>query len=110
MAGSIFLEVRDNVWYVSVILTDFCHELTNTHNKALARAVYARCDILVLDDPFSALDGGTEKHIVQNLLGQEGILRRMKTTVFLITNAGKPCHRLVTHLCTADTSEPSIFG
>ncbi|KAG4437815.1 hypothetical protein IFR05_006702 [Cadophora sp. M221] len=54
---------------------------------ALARAIYARCDIIVLDDPFSALDGKTEKHVVGNLLGPQGILKKMGATVFLVTNS-----------------------
>ncbi|KUI63063.1 Canalicular multispecific organic anion transporter 2 [Cytospora mali] len=56
---------------------------------ALARAVYARCDIVLLDDPISALDGKTETSIVENLLGPQGLFKRMGTTVFLITNSGK---------------------
>ncbi|PMD48812.1 putative ATP-binding cassette transporter [Hyaloscypha variabilis F] len=53
---------------------------------ALARAVYARCDILVLDEPFSALDGATENHVVQNLLGPTGMLRQNDITVILMTS------------------------
>lgn len=54
---------------------------------ALARAIFARTDILVLDDPFSALDGKTEKQIVENLLGPHGLLKKLGTTVFLISNS-----------------------
>ncbi|KAE9376652.1 ABC transporter [Stipitochalara longipes BDJ] len=53
---------------------------------ALARAVYARCDILVLDEPFSALDGATEHHVVQSLFGATGLLRQKHKTVILMTN------------------------
>ena len=42
------------------------------HNKALARLLYSRPSIAVLDDPFSALDGNTENTVVDNLLGPEG--------------------------------------
>ncbi|KAI1383398.1 ABC transporter [Hypoxylon trugodes] len=59
---------------------------------ALARAVFARTDILILDDPFSALDGRTEKHIVKNLFGAEGLLKRLGTTVFLISNSTEYFH------------------
>ncbi|KAI4737758.1 hypothetical protein E4T50_11749 [Aureobasidium sp. EXF-12298] len=54
---------------------------------ALARAVYQRHDILVLDDPFSALDQRTQERVVVNLLGPDGLLRNSHTTVFFITNA-----------------------
>ncbi|KPM40571.1 hypothetical protein AK830_g5983 [Neonectria ditissima] len=62
---------------------------------ALARAVYSRCPILLLDDSFSALDGNTESQIVEHLLGPEGLLRTMGTTVFLTSNS-------VTHFKLAD--------
>jgi ATP-binding cassette subfamily C (CFTR/MRP) protein 1 len=54
---------------------------------ALARAVYQRHEILVLDDPFSALDQRTQERVIVNLLGPDGLLRKSHTTVFLITNA-----------------------
>ncbi|KAI4717098.1 hypothetical protein E4T48_06687 [Aureobasidium sp. EXF-10727] len=54
---------------------------------ALARAVYQRHDILVLDDPFSALDQRTQERVISNLLGPDGMLRRLQMTLFLITNA-----------------------
>ncbi|KAK3394647.1 ABC transporter type 1, transmembrane domain-containing protein [Podospora didyma] len=54
---------------------------------ALARAVFQRCEIVVLDDPFSSLDGRTEEQIVQNLFGPEGLFRTLNTTVFWITNS-----------------------
>ncbi|OTB06021.1 hypothetical protein M426DRAFT_319383 [Hypoxylon sp. CI-4A] len=54
---------------------------------ALARGIFAQTEILILDDPFSALDGRTENEIVSNLLGTDGLLRKLGTTVFLISNA-----------------------
>ncbi|KAF5694946.1 major facilitator family transporter [Fusarium denticulatum] len=39
---------------------------------ALARAVYARCEIVLLDDSFSALDNNTERRVVSNLVGTQG--------------------------------------
>ncbi|KAI0176465.1 ABC transporter [Hypoxylon sp. FL1284] len=54
---------------------------------ALARAIFARTDVIVLDDPFSALDGKTEADIVQNLLGPHGLLRNLGVTVLLISNS-----------------------
>ncbi|ODA84214.1 hypothetical protein RJ55_02732 [Drechmeria coniospora] len=54
---------------------------------ALARMLYDACDVVILDDPFSASDGQTEDQVIQNLLGPEGIFRTRKTTVLWITNA-----------------------
>lgn len=55
--------------------------------KALARAVYARNQIVLLDDPFSALDGETETKIFANLFGPEGLFRKLKAAVVLVTNS-----------------------
>ncbi|KIW87337.1 uncharacterized protein Z519_11973 [Cladophialophora bantiana CBS 173.52] len=58
---------------------------------ALARAVYSRTPILVLDDVFSGLDNDTEDLIFKKLFSRSGPLRRQKTTVILVTHA---VHRL----------------
>ncbi|KAJ7747833.1 P-loop containing nucleoside triphosphate hydrolase protein [Mycena metata] len=60
---------------------------------AIARAVYARAELVLLDDVFSALDGETEAHVFASLFGPEGMLRG-KTTV-LVTHG-------VHHLPSAD--------
>jgi len=62
---------------------------------ALARAVYARADIILLDDILSALDGRTEQLVVSRLLGHQGMLRRLGTTILLVTHS-------VRHLSLAD--------
>lgn len=54
--------------------------------------MYNLHDIVVLDDPFSALDGNTENAVVDNLLGLNGWFKKRNTTVFLVTNSGKPKH------------------
>jgi ATP-binding cassette subfamily C (CFTR/MRP) protein 1 len=53
---------------------------------ALARAVYARRDIMLLDDVFSALDTNTQEAIYSRLLGPHGLLRELGTTVLLVTH------------------------
>ncbi|KAJ7751884.1 P-loop containing nucleoside triphosphate hydrolase protein [Mycena maculata] len=60
---------------------------------AIARAVYARADLILLDDVFSALDGETEVHVFASLFGPDGMLKG-KTTV-LVTHG-------VHHLPSAD--------
>ncbi|EHA21730.1 hypothetical protein ASPNIDRAFT_138704, partial [Aspergillus niger ATCC 1015] len=56
---------------------------------ALARAVYSRYDMLVLDDPLSALDKTVGEHIVDRLLGPKGLFKATKAGVFLLTNSGE---------------------
>lgn len=57
--------------------------------QALARLVYARCDIAILDDSFSALDSKTGDQVISNLLGPKGWFRQKDTTVIWVTNEGK---------------------
>jgi ATP-binding cassette subfamily C (CFTR/MRP) protein 1 len=51
----------------------------------LARAVYARADIYLLDDVLSAVDQHVGRHLIQNVLGPEGLLST-KTRI-LATNS-----------------------
>jgi ATP-binding cassette, subfamily C (CFTR/MRP), member 1 len=44
--------------------------------------------MVILDDPFSALDGSTENEVVGNLLGNGGYLKKLGVTVFWVTNSG----------------------
>lgn len=52
---------------------------------SLARAVYARADIYLLDDVLSAVDSHVGKHIMEEVLGPRGILS--SKTRILATNA-----------------------
>ncbi|KFY90590.1 hypothetical protein V498_05885 [Pseudogymnoascus sp. VKM F-4517 (FW-2822)] len=54
---------------------------------ALARAIFARNDILIMDDPFSALDKTTRSLISARLMGPRGLLRRLGTTVIYATHS-----------------------
>ncbi|KAG0646471.1 abc multidrug transporter B [Hyphodiscus hymeniophilus] len=58
---------------------------------ALARAVYARKELVILDDIFSGLDAETEEQVFTRLLGKQGLFQQMKVTVLLVTHA---VHRL----------------
>ncbi|KAL7813269.1 P-loop containing nucleoside triphosphate hydrolase protein [Trichoderma aethiopicum] len=59
---------------------------------ALARLIYSLHDIVVLDDPFSALDGNTENTVVDNLLGPNGWFKKNNIAVFLVTNSAQHFH------------------
>lgn len=56
---------------------------------ALARAVYSRCPVVLLDDTFSGMDARTIEHISHSLLGRNGIFRRYRVTVILATHNHK---------------------
>jgi ATP-binding cassette, subfamily C (CFTR/MRP), member 1 len=70
---------------------------------ALARAVYARKELVILDDVFSGLDADTEERVFQHLFSAEGLFRKMGTTVLLVTHA---VHRLShsDHIISLDPS------
>ena len=70
--------------------------------------IYARCEIIILDDSFSALDGKTENHIVENLLGSGGQFKKMGTTVFLVTNASKSSMACSKNFETANSPQRHI--
>uniref|UniRef100_A0A672I2C0 ATP-binding cassette, sub-family C (CFTR/MRP), member 3 n=1 Tax=Salarias fasciatus TaxID=181472 RepID=A0A672I2C0_SALFA len=42
---------------------------------SLARALYSDADVYLLDDPLSAVDAHVAKHIFDNLIGPEGVLK-----------------------------------
>jgi ABC-type multidrug transport system fused ATPase/permease subunit len=53
----------------------------------LARALYARAKIVILDDVLSGLDPRTEEHVFRQALGPGGLLSRLNTTVILATHS-----------------------
>lgn len=52
----------------------------------LARALFSRSSIIILDDIFSALDAETAVKIANRLIGPEGLLREWNTTTIMTTN------------------------
>ncbi|KAJ4299242.1 hypothetical protein N0V90_004486 [Kalmusia sp. IMI 367209] len=56
---------------------------------ALARAIYAQKDVVILDDCLSGLDGQTENRVWHSLFGREGLLRRCRSTVLIASSSAK---------------------
>lgn len=70
---------------------------------ALARAIYSRADIILLDDILGALDTKTQATIMSRLFGEAGILRKLQTTVVLVTHARQSSQTHMTaHFVDAD--------
>merc|ERR1712032_1651455 len=53
----------------------------------LARAAYQNADIVLLDDPLSAVDAHVAKHLFEKLLGPTGLLKN-KTRILVTHNLG----------------------
>ncbi|KAF2663667.1 hypothetical protein BT63DRAFT_465330 [Microthyrium microscopicum] len=56
------------------------------HRIALARAIYSRCPILILDDCISSLDTSTKRSIAVKLFSRHGYMKRHNCTVLLATH------------------------
>ncbi|KAJ2525075.1 hypothetical protein GGI11_000347 [Coemansia sp. RSA 2049] len=52
---------------------------------SLARAVYARADVYILDDPLAAVDAHVGKHLYSRVIGPNGLLKSRAR--ILVTNA-----------------------
>lgn len=50
---------------------------------SLARAVYSRSDVYLLDDPMSALDPVVANDVFERVIGKDGLLR--KKVIFFFT-------------------------
>lgn len=57
--------------------------------QALARAVYSRQPLVLLDDVFSGMDARTVYTVARGLLGVTGLLRKNKATVIIATHNRK---------------------
>ncbi|KAK6194101.1 hypothetical protein LQW54_011786 [Pestalotiopsis sp. IQ-011] len=65
----------------------------------LARAVYSRAPLILLDDCFHGMDHSSQLAIASRLLGRDGLLRRMQQTVIL-TASSPVLSRYVDHIIT----------
>ncbi|KAI8712156.1 Canalicular multispecific organic anion transporter 2 [Fusarium sp. LHS14.1] len=78
---------------------------------ALARAVYARREVVVVDDPLAAIDGQVRKHIIDQVLGPNGILKgsiRVVTTSAEALMGSADRLFVISHGTICETSVPQI--
>lgn len=59
---------------------------------SFARALFSRKEVMVLDDVLTGLDGNTEKAVLEQVFGQDGLLKQYIPTVVLATNSAKHLH------------------
>ena len=63
--------ISKSAYFVLVASVHFDHRL----NFLQARAVYNNADVVVFDDPLSAVDSHVGNHIFKSVVGNEGLLR-----------------------------------
>ena len=51
---------------------------------SLARAVYSNADIVILDDPLSAVDAHVGRHIFDSVISHSGILQNKVCCILLL--------------------------
>ena len=78
---------------LSAALEKFPHEISGGQQQrvALARALAPRPELLLLDEPFSNLDGGTRERLTAEV---RGILRRAGQTAILVTHNEAEAHAM----------------
>lgn len=59
---------------------------------SFARALFSRREVMVLDDVLTGLDRNTEKAVLEQVFGQDGLLKHHNPTVVLATNSAKHLH------------------
>ena len=61
----------------------------------LARALYARPHIVILDDVLSALDRTTQEHVVEHLFGISGLFRKLGSAALLVSHSCQLRHAII---------------
>jgi ATP-binding cassette subfamily C (CFTR/MRP) protein 1 len=97
----------DSQWTLTTPL--FCSSHAGQKQRvSLARAAYARPDLVLLDDPLSALDAGTAKLVFERLIRSRNAFFK-DTAVVLVTHASHFLNRVDKVLVMIDGSN-KFFG
>lgn len=78
--------------------------------QALARAVYSRLPVAILDDVMSSLDSKTTSAIVARLFGKEGYFRKAGISVVIATHSRKTTTRVINAILTRSRLCSIIYG
>lgn len=65
---------------------------------SLARAVYRKADVYLLDDPLSAVDAHVGQHIFDKVIGPKGVLRDKVTIPAMSNQLVQMCKNSLTTL------------
>ena len=86
----------------------FNDEADSRSPQALARALYSRESILILDDVLTGLDRHTENFILNAVFGPQGLIEETDQTVIMATNSGSDDIPFLNELRLIIHSAPSL--
>ncbi|RLM01585.1 hypothetical protein CFD26_108938 [Aspergillus turcosus] len=84
--------VFDSEWYKTVLKAcaldiDLALLPLGDQAMAIARSVYAKASIVLVDDALSGLDRRTERQVFNQVFGKQGLMRQLDSTVVLGTHS-----------------------
>lgn len=68
-----------------LVVVGWCSKI----GQSIARALYSRKKLAILDDVLSGLDSATEDSVFRHVFGRDGLFKRIGTTVILATHSSK---------------------
>jgi ATP-binding cassette subfamily C (CFTR/MRP) protein 1 len=89
-----------------VVSTQISHNFRTKCTQSLARAIYSRNTIMILDDVLAGLDRATERHILDAVFAPDGLLKKLNSTVILATSSGTTLHAKSIHGPTYSNRKP----